>query len=103
MEELKRQLIEAVAAIDVHDEETSRLLMRGAVLSADDWSRRNDQRAALVLAVAGVARSMVALWKAEASSATPCGAEFAGHVCSTKGAHVMHEDERTVQRWPVTP
>lgn len=98
MEELKRQMIEAVAALDKHDKETA----------GSDWSRQTyatvmaqvKHREGLVLAVAGIARSMVALWTSEDEQA-PCGAEFAGHVCGTKGAHVMHEDARTGMRWPV--
>jgi hypothetical protein len=102
MEALKRQLIEVVAALDVHDAATGRIPLE-TVRGRAFWDGREATREALVLAVAGVSRSIVAYWKAEEASAGPCGAEFAGHVCSTKGAHVMHEDERTRQRWPVVP
>jgi hypothetical protein len=97
MEELKRQMIEAVAALDKHDEEMRREEWPGQTYAK--VMAQVKQREGLVLAVAGVARSMVALWKAEDEQA-PCGAELAGHVCGRKGAHAMHEDARTGQRWP---
>lgn len=102
MDELKRQLMEAVAALDAHDAEMEHI-MRNEVHGPAYWAGRAATREVLVLSVAGVARTMVNLWKTEDATATPCGAEFAGHVCGTKGAHVMHEDAWTGQRWPVTP
>ena len=105
MDELKRQMIEAVAALDAHDEETLSLRRSDPWLPAAYWDKRNTERARLEHAFAGVARCVVAQWKAE-DEQTPCGAEFAGHVCGRKGAHGMHEDPKTGQRWPgieVTP